>query len=78
MIFHDIPLYPMSIGIITSSTGAVIRDISNVLKRRAPYIKKYLYPANVQGENAHKSLINGIEFFNTQILSSLYRLMKRI
>ena len=67
----DIPLYPMSIGIITSSTGAVIRDISNVLKRRAPYIKKYLYPANVQGENAHKSLINGIEFFNTQILTDV-------
>ncbi len=64
----DIPQYPMSIGIITSSTGAVIRDISNVLKRRAPYIKKYLYPARVQGENAYKTLINGIEFFNTQIL----------
>lgn len=65
---RDIPQYPMSIGIITSSTGAVIRDISNVLKRRAPYIKKYLYPAKVQGESAYKTLINGIEFFNTQIL----------
>lgn len=61
-----IPPYPMSIGIVTSETGAVIRDIYNVLKRRAPYVKKYLYPAAVQGANAHESLIEGIEFFNNE------------
>ncbi len=60
----QLPEYPLSIGIVTSPTGAVIKDIKNVLQRRAPYIKKYLYPANVQGENAHKSLIKGIEYFN--------------
>ncbi len=63
-----IPPYTLSIGIITSPTGAVINDIKNVLSRRAPYVKKYIYPASVQGENAHKSLIKGIEYFNSHIM----------
>lgn len=64
---QKLPAYPLSIGIVTSPTGAVIRDISNVLLRRAPYIKKYIYPAAVQGKNAHESLIQGITFFNNEI-----------
>lgn len=61
-----LPPYPMTIGIITSETGAVIRDIYNVLKRRAPYIRKFLYPAAVQGENADETLMKGIQYFNDE------------
>ncbi|PIP13730.1 MAG: exodeoxyribonuclease VII large subunit, partial [bacterium (Candidatus Stahlbacteria) CG23_combo_of_CG06-09_8_20_14_all_34_7] len=59
-----LPLYPLSIGIITSSTGSVIQDIENILKRRAPYVKKFLYPASVQGETSVRQLISGIKYFN--------------
>lgn len=62
-----LPQYPLSIGIITSPTGAVIRDIGNVLSRRAPYVKKYLYPASVQGKNADRTLMEGIMYFNSHI-----------
>ncbi len=59
-----LPEYPLSIGIITSETGSVIHDIENILKRRAPYLKKYLFPALVQGEGSEKSIINGLKYFN--------------
>ncbi|MDI6699987.1 MAG: exodeoxyribonuclease VII large subunit [bacterium] len=59
-----LPEYPLSIGIITSETGSVIHDIQNVLKRRAPYLKKYLFPATVQGEGSEKSIIKGLQYFN--------------
>ncbi len=59
-----IPPYAMKIGIVTSRTGAVIRDIVNVSTRRNPYVELFLYPASVQGEGAHKSIIKGIEYFN--------------
>jgi len=61
-----IPPYPLKIGIITSPTGSVIQDISNILLRRAPYIKKYLYPASVQGEESAGQIIKGLEYFNSQ------------
>ncbi|MDY6786673.1 MAG: exodeoxyribonuclease VII large subunit [candidate division WOR-3 bacterium] len=61
-----LPQYPLSVGIITSSTGSVIEDIDHVLTRRAPYVRKMLYPAKVQGDNAHKSLMKGIEYFNSK------------
>ena len=60
-----LPAYPLSIGIITSPTGSVIQDIANVLARRAPYVKKFLYPASVQGESASSQLIAGIDYFNS-------------
>jgi len=66
-----LPSYPTSVGIITSSTGAVIQDITNVLSRRAPYIKKYLYPTAVQGDSAHMTIIKGIEFLNFEIKPDL-------
>ena len=59
-----IPKIPMTVGIITSPTGAAIHDMINVMGRRFPLTKLLLYPALVQGDNAHKSLIAGIEYFN--------------
>ena len=59
-----IPKIPKSIGIVTSPTGAVIRDIINVTKRRYPKVHIKLYPVKVQGEGAKDEICEGIRFFN--------------
>lgn len=59
-----IPKMPKRIGVVTSETGAVIRDIINVTKRRSSLVDIVLYPALVQGEGAYKSIIKGIKYFN--------------
>lgn len=59
-----IPLFPKRIGIITSKTGAAIRDIINVSRRRNSLVDLVLYPAQVQGENAYKTIIDGIRYFD--------------
>lgn len=60
-----IPSYPARIGVVTSPTGAAVRDIINVITRRFPSAEILLYPALVQGEGAEESVIRGIEFFNS-------------
>ncbi len=60
----EIPKMPRAIGIVTSPTGAVIRDIINVTKRRFPKVDIKLYPVNVQGERSAQDICEGIEFFN--------------
>ena len=57
----QIPLYCRRIGIVTSPTGAAIRDIVQVSKRRDPYAELVLCPALVQGEDAAASVARGIE-----------------
>lgn len=59
-----IPKYPTKIGVITSPTGAAVRDIINVISRRYPVADIYLYPALVQGESAEASLIEGLDYFD--------------
>ena len=61
-----LPKIPTRIGVITSPTGAAIRDIINILGRRFPYAKVILYPALVQGAEAAPSLIAGMQYFNAQ------------
>lgn len=58
-----IPEFPISIGIVTSQTGAAIQDIKNVITRRFP-VKIFLYPAKVQGSEAGKEIVSGIKTFN--------------
>ena len=60
----EIPKMPKAIGIVTSPTGAVIRDIINVTKRRFAKVDIKLYPVNVQGEKSATDICQGIEFFN--------------
>ncbi len=57
---QPIPRYARSVGIVTASTGAAIRDIVNIATRRNPYVQLVLYPALVQGENAKYSIVRGI------------------
>ena len=59
-----IPAFPRSIGVITSPTGAAIRDILNVSGRRYPLANVYIYPALVQGDGAERTLIDGIDYFD--------------
>ncbi|MBP5493589.1 MAG: exodeoxyribonuclease VII large subunit [Lachnospiraceae bacterium] len=56
-----IPKFPKTVGIVTAPTGAAIRDIISVSKRRNPYISLILYPALVQGDGASQSIVKGIE-----------------
>lgn len=64
--FHKkpIPQFSMRIGIITSPTGAAVRDIINVLGRRFPQATAYLYPALVQGDEAEASLVKALDYFD--------------
>jgi len=59
-----IPFLPNRVGVITSKTGAVIRDIINVSTRRYPNVNLLIYPASVQGVNVASSVIQGIKTFN--------------
>lgn len=64
----SIPKFPKTIGVITSPTGAAVRDIINILKRRMPLTKVYLFPVLVQGIEAPKQLITAINYFNEHLL----------
>ena len=59
-----LPPFPERIGVITSPTGAAVRDIINVIGRRYPLATVYVYPALVQGDGAAKTLIDGIDYFD--------------
>lgn len=60
----EIPKLPSRVGIVTSPTGAAIRDIINVSKRRNSLVDLVLYPAKVQGIGAYMEVIEGIKYFN--------------
>lgn len=59
-----IPMVPRRIGVITSPTGAAIRDIINVTGRRYPGADLYIYPALVQGEGAEESLVRALDYLD--------------
>ena len=63
---QPIPQYAKRIGIVTAPTGAAIRDIMNISKRRNPYVQLILYPALVQGEGAAASIVKGIQMLEKQ------------
>lgn len=68
---QELPLNPTSIGIITSSAGAAVRDIITVSRRRNPGIRLYLFPVQVQGKEASGDIVRAIEFFNRTKLCDL-------
>lgn len=61
---RKIPEFPEKIGVITSPTGAAVRDIINVCARRYPLAKLYLYPSLVQGDGAEENLIKALDYFD--------------
>ena len=59
-----IPLLPRSIGVVSSPTGAAIRDFLQIINRRFPDADVKIFPALVQGAQAARQVANGVEFFN--------------
>lgn len=62
----EIPKFAKRIGVVTSETGAVIRDIINVTKAKNPYTDIIVYPSKVQGVGAENEISAGISYFNTR------------
>ncbi len=67
----EIPKYPKKIGIVTAKSGAAIQDIMNIAKRRNPYVQLYLYPAQVQGDGAAKTIVAGIRKLDTMGMDTI-------
>lgn len=57
---QPIPRFISRLGVVTAPTGAAVRDIINIARRRNPYVQIILYPAVVQGDQAPQSIVNGI------------------
>jgi exodeoxyribonuclease VII large subunit len=62
----SLPLLPQRIGIVTSPTGAAIRDMLRVIKRRHPKMHILLYPVPVQGVEAAPAIVEAIRYFNEE------------
>jgi exodeoxyribonuclease VII large subunit len=60
---RKLPKLPWRIGVVTSPTGAAVRDIIQILSRRFPGIHVRLYPAQVQGEGSIEQVVRGIQYF---------------
>src|SRR5512134_434180 len=63
---RPIPMFPQTIGIVTSATGAALRDMLNTLRRRLPLVQVILAPSPVQGVEAPPALVKAIQSLNQQ------------
>jgi len=66
-----LPILPRTVAVVTSPTGAVIRDILNVSLRRFPKASIKLFPASVQGENAYRELVHQVRLINEKKLADV-------
>ena len=62
-----LPKFPLHIGLITSDSGAVIEDMEHVLSRRAPWVRRSIYPVKVQGLGAAEEIAQAIEQINEHV-----------
>lgn len=60
----SLPVMPRKIAVVSSRTGAVIRDITDVVRRRQPFSDILLYPVHVQGDSAEEEIVQGIKYFS--------------
>jgi exodeoxyribonuclease VII large subunit len=63
---QPIPKFVRTLGVVTASTGAAVRDIIQITMRRNPFVQIILYPAQVQGEGAAESIVQGIRALEAQ------------
>lgn len=63
-----LPLMPRRIGVVTSPTGAAVRDIVRILRRRFPNLHLIVYPVRVQGEGAAEEIVAALNYFNRKQL----------
>ncbi len=61
---RPIPSFPKVVGVVTSPTGAAVRDLLHVLSRRAPWVHVLIFPARVQGSTAYRDIVHAIELAN--------------
>jgi len=64
---RPLPAFPRRIGVVTSPTGAAIRDIANVISRRFPAVELYLMPSRVQGAEAAAEIARAIDLLNRKM-----------
>jgi len=63
-----LPVLPSRIGLITSPTGAAVRDVLRILRRRFPNVHLTLFPVRVQGDGSANEIVKAIKYFNQQEL----------
>jgi exodeoxyribonuclease VII large subunit len=63
-----LPVLPRRIGIVTSPSGAALRDFLRILKKRFPNVHVVIYPARVQGDDAKKDIVEAVKFLNRKQL----------
>lgn len=68
---RPLPEIPERVGVITSPTGAAVQDIINVISRRFPLAKIYLYPVLVQGDGAEGQLVRAVDYFDKSGLADV-------
>lgn len=68
---RPLPHFPKRIAVVTSPTGAAIRDMLNILARRAPHVRVTIIPALVQGDQAPAQIIRGLEVANRNKLGDV-------
>jgi exodeoxyribonuclease VII large subunit len=68
---RPLPILPKAVGIVTSPTGAAVRDIITVAKRRHPGVQLILFPVQVQGPEAPGQIVRGIEVLNNLHLTDV-------
>ena len=68
---RPLPAFPKAVGIVTSPTGAAVRDMLNILHRRAPWVRIVIHPVRVQGAGAAAEIAAAIREFNSGELPGL-------
>jgi exodeoxyribonuclease VII large subunit len=66
-----LPVLPQCVGLITSPSGAAVRDIVNILQRRFPNLHIVLYPVRVQGEGAAGEIVQAIRYFDRKQIADV-------
>ena len=61
---QPLPAFPLTVGIVTSPTGAALQDMLNILRRRAPWMRVLVHPVRVQGQGASLEIVNAVQEFN--------------
>ena len=73
---RPLPIWPKRIGVVTSPTGAALRDVLNVLRRRFPLVEVILAPTPVQGDEAPAGIVSALEALNTYSQPDLILLVR--
>ncbi len=71
-----LPMLPSRVGLITSSTGAAVRDVVRILTRRFPNVHLTLYPVRVQGEGAAPEIVEALRYFHKMIAADVILLVR--